>query len=342
MVLKVSVVVSNYNYAEYLAICIDSVLAQTYRNYELIIVDDQSTDGSEKILRRYEKEATIIRKQHGGETSGRNEGFRHTTGDIIAFLDADDYWKPDALAKVVDAWDHHFGKLQFPLEIVDSEGRPTGGRMPRMTLSEGRVDHLLLSSGRYITCPTSGNFYSRTFLESIFPVPIEEWPQSMDSYAATYAGFYGPIGAIHEKLGCYRVHRNNMTNISGEGYVHSEQIGRLMSRGIRLRTLIQKIARERHLNYNPGIVINHWLYLKLEIARLALLPGIRFSTLWPCVLKMLKSVVTASDLGFFHRIQWIGWTIAIVILPRKLRLELVAVSFDLAPTNSLAQLLRLT
>ncbi len=339
---KFSVVISNYNYAEFLEISIASVLAQTYTDYELIIVDDGSTDDSEAILQRYESQATIVRKEHGGETSGRNEGFRHATGEIIAFLDADDYWKPDALAKVARAWDPSFGKLQFPLQIVDSEGKPTGGRMPRMALTEGRVDHLLLGTGRYITCPTSGNFYSRTFLESVFPVPVEEWPQSMDSYAATYAGFYGPIGAIHEELGCYRVHKNNMTNISGEEHIHLHQIERLMQRGLRLRSLIEKIALKQNLSYSPGIVTDHWLYLKLEIARLALLPETSFPVLWSCVMKMFKSILTAPDLTFLHRIEWMCWTTAILLLPKKLAVTLVRISFDLASTNPLARTIRLT
>jgi glycosyltransferase involved in cell wall biosynthesis len=338
----VSVVINNYNYRQYLEIAIASVFSQTYTNCELIVVDDGSTDGSEEILQRYETQAKIVRKQHGGETSGRNEGFRNATGEIIAFLDADDYWKPDAIEKVVRAWDPGFGKLQFPLQIVDRNGDPTGGRMPRMPLSEGRVDSLLLDTGRYITCPTSGNFYSRRFLESIFPVPVEEWPQSMDSYAATYAGFYGPIGAIHEELGCYRVHTGNMTNISGDGYIHSQQIERLMSRGLRLRSLIEKIARERDLNYSPEIVTGHWLYLKLEIARRALLQDASLPSLWPVALKLFRSVLTDSDLTFFHRIEWLGWTIALLLLPRRLKVALVRVSFDLASTNPLARAVRLT
>jgi glycosyltransferase involved in cell wall biosynthesis len=339
---RVSVIVSNYNYARYLEIAVNSVLSQTYTNIELIIVDDGSTDTSSDILLRYEHWALIVHQRHGGETSSRNEGYRHATGEIVAFLDADDYWKPDAVAKVLASWRPGLGKLQFALKVVDHEGRPTGGRMPRLPLTEGRVEHLLLTTGRYITSPTSGNFYSREFLDSIFPVPVAEWPQSMDSYAATYAAFYGPIRAIHEELGCYRVHSSNMTRVSGDGQVHPQQIQRLMERGLRLRHLIEQIAQERHLVCSPGIVTSHWLYLKLDLARSALSDRPAFSAMWPFAKRMLRSVLTSPDLDWLHRVQWVAWILAVVVLPARAKHALIRLSFDLASNNPFARVVRLT
>jgi glycosyltransferase involved in cell wall biosynthesis len=339
---KVSVIVSNHNYAQYLETAIKSVLAQTYKKIELIVVDDASTDSSDEILKMYESRALVVRKQHGGETSSRNEGYRHATGEIIAFLDSDDYWKPHAVARALNSWRQGLGKLQFALQVVDSEGKPTGGRMPRLPLTSGRVDHLLLTTGRYITSPTSGNFYSRDFLDSILPVPVDEWPQSMDSYAATYAAFYGPIVAINEELGCYRVHSSNMTRVSGDGAINPQQIQRLLDRALRLRFLIEKIARERNLAYSPGIVTSHWLYLKLDLSRSALSAHPSFSALWPFAKRMLHSVLTSPDLDWLHRIQWIVWTLAVVVLPARAKQTLIRMSFDLAPDNWFARVVRLT
>jgi hypothetical protein len=187
--------------------------------------------------------------------------------------------------------------VQFHLQVVDEQGRECGLLMPRCRLDSGRVEKLLLTVGRYITAPGSGNFYARWFLEKIVPVPTEEWPQSFDNYAATYAGFYGVIGAVQRPLGFYRVHRNNMTRFAPEGKreIDIAQLDRLMSRGIRLRTLIERIARELNLRVAPDIVTSHWMYLKLELARLKLLPQTRYPELLDSASRMLSSAATSPE-----------------------------------------------
>ena len=70
----VSVVIPNYNYAQYLSDAIESVLKQTYQNIEIIVVDDGSTDNSREIASRYLDRITLVRKENGGVSSARNEG----------------------------------------------------------------------------------------------------------------------------------------------------------------------------------------------------------------------------------------------------------------------------
>ncbi len=160
-----------------------------------------------EILKKYYMgRAKIVFKDNGGETSGRNAGFPLATGGIVAFLDADDFWKPEAVEQIVQHWQPSYSKLQFPLLVVNRQGEETGFLMPRHRLDRGRVQHLLLRTGRYSTAPTSGNFYPGwSEKRGRIPVPIDEWPQSVDSYAATFAGFYGEIGAIPKPLWLYRV-----------------------------------------------------------------------------------------------------------------------------------------
>lgn len=97
--MMVSVVVPVYNVEKYLKKCVDSILAQTYSDYEIILVDDGSTDSSGAICDSYIRNDNIrvIHKKNSGLGMARNSGIEIAKGDYIAFLDSDDYWSPDAL-----------------------------------------------------------------------------------------------------------------------------------------------------------------------------------------------------------------------------------------------------
>lgn len=92
--MKVSIIIPVYNVEQYLKRCLDSVTEQTYKNLEIIIVNDGSPDNSEIICKEYEKKDSrvlYLKQQNGGLSSARNSGLKKATGDIILFLDSDDY-----------------------------------------------------------------------------------------------------------------------------------------------------------------------------------------------------------------------------------------------------------
>ncbi len=101
---KLSVIIPVYNAEKYVAATIKSVLSQTYENFEIIIVDDGSPDGSIGICQQFkDSRIKIIRQANRGLPGARNTGIRHAIGDYLAFLDADDIWLPEKLEKHV----HH-------------------------------------------------------------------------------------------------------------------------------------------------------------------------------------------------------------------------------------------
>ena len=100
---KISVIIPVYNVEKYLDKCIMSVINQSYKNLEIIIVDDGSTDNSRVLCDKYAKidnRIKVFHKKNGGLSDARNFGLKHATGEFIAFLDSDD-WVDKDLYKIL-------------------------------------------------------------------------------------------------------------------------------------------------------------------------------------------------------------------------------------------------
>src|ERR1700742_1301469 len=106
---KVSVIMPAYRVAEYIGVALDSILAQTLDDYEIIVVNDGSPDGQEleQGLAVYHKHIVYIEKPNAGPSAARNTAIRHARGEFLAFLDADDYWEPDFLARQIAFFDRY-------------------------------------------------------------------------------------------------------------------------------------------------------------------------------------------------------------------------------------------
>lgn len=98
----VSVLIPAYNAGWCVGKAIDSVLAQEYRDFELIVVDDGSTDDTAGVLRRYGSTIRVVAQPNGGMSNARNAGIRVAQGEFLAFLDADDWWLPGKLGLQVE------------------------------------------------------------------------------------------------------------------------------------------------------------------------------------------------------------------------------------------------
>ena len=101
----ISVIVPVYNVAEYLSRCLNSICNQTYKNLEIILVDDGSTDNSLKICNQYaakDKRITVIHQENGGLSAARNTGMDHMHGEFFTFIDSDDWVTPDYCQVLLD------------------------------------------------------------------------------------------------------------------------------------------------------------------------------------------------------------------------------------------------
>ena len=103
----VSVIIPTYNCSKYVTEAINSVLEQTYNNYEIIVIDDGSTDDTEGILSLYMDKIRYVKKGNGGPASARNLGIKESKGEYVAFLDADDLWDSSKLEKQIALFDEN-------------------------------------------------------------------------------------------------------------------------------------------------------------------------------------------------------------------------------------------
>jgi glycosyltransferase involved in cell wall biosynthesis len=126
---KVSVIIPVYGAEKYVAATVQSVLEQTYKNFEVLIIDDGSPDQSIEICQQFtDPRIKIIRQQNRGLAGARNTGIRHAQGDYLAFLDADDLWLPEKLEKHVEHLENSpsVGVSFSCSAFIDETGKPLG------------------------------------------------------------------------------------------------------------------------------------------------------------------------------------------------------------------------
>jgi glycosyltransferase involved in cell wall biosynthesis len=124
---EVSVVITCYNYGGYVADCIDSVLGQSYSNYEVVIVNDGSTDNSEYEINRFLADSRIVyvKQKNAGQAKALNVGIEKARGRFVAFLDADDLWEKTKLEKQIPLFmNAGVGVVYSRASFIDQQGRP--------------------------------------------------------------------------------------------------------------------------------------------------------------------------------------------------------------------------
>ena len=168
---QISVIVPVYNVEKYLARCVDSILAQTYENLEVILVDDGATDRSGLICDEFaskDSRVKVIHKKNGGLSSARNAGLETAAGEYIAFVDSDDWIEPDAYAHMMQLMKKHQVKLVCGgrYDVSGKTGERTVGLCPKreaVISGEELAGRIFLWAG----CDSSAcdKLYHRSLLE---------------------------------------------------------------------------------------------------------------------------------------------------------------------------------
>ena len=216
--MKVSVIITSYNYDEFIREAIDSVLLQSYSNKELIVVDDCSKDSSKNIIMSYgNKLISVLKDANQGQGAAFNSGLENSTGDLVLFLDADDYLLPGSLQEIVNNYCKGVCLYQYRMTLVDQNGAAYGV-FPIMSQAwnSTQARKNVLRYGRYQTTVTSGMVYRRDFLEKVMPMDLESFRYGADGYLAILAPLYGTVKGFDYLLSVYRQHGGNHSGFSTE------------------------------------------------------------------------------------------------------------------------------
>ncbi|MER3433170.1 MAG: glucosyl transferase [Leptolyngbya sp. ERB_1_1] len=225
----VSILINNYNYARFIRQSIDSALNQTYDRVEVVVVDDGSTkDNSQEVIASYGDRIVSVFKQNGGQGSAFNAGFKASQGDIICFLDSDDYCSPDRASQVVEQFQNHpnVGWLFHRLQRVDAEGHPlklnTESVDSEATVHDFRSQMREGQPIRPFLPATSALCFRREILQQTLPMP-EQLRISADNYLRLSAIHLAPGMLLEKELSAHRIHGSNSFEARKDtDYLHAE------------------------------------------------------------------------------------------------------------------------
>lgn len=211
----VSVLIDTYNHERFIEEAIVSVLEQDFpaSDREILVVDDGSTDRTPEIIRKFEPNVRLLPKENGGQASAFNAGIPECKGEIVAFLDGDDWWERKKLFVVIAEFESHpqIGTFGHGFTEVDAGGEPLAVIAPK-TECESRL-HDLKDGFDFLVLRaffgTSRLAIRRNILEQVGPLPggleIEG-----DEFLATVATALGGARVLTEPLTNYRYHSANL------------------------------------------------------------------------------------------------------------------------------------
>jgi glycosyltransferase involved in cell wall biosynthesis len=213
---RITVFVTNYNYEQYVGRAIESALAQTYDGVSVIVVDDGSRDKSVEVIRGYPVE--LLCKENGGQVSAVAHGVDHLSGDVVIFLDSDDYLYPNACEEIAKVYRPGVSLIQYKLDKV-RDGEVIGSYPDYPFMASNHKENVL-KHGFIHTSPTSGNAFSVDHIRRMM-ARLDLGGQKMngvDGYIIFGAPFTGEVVSIDLALGAYNIHGNNISLSAGKTF----------------------------------------------------------------------------------------------------------------------------
>jgi glycosyltransferase involved in cell wall biosynthesis len=279
---RVSVIIPVFNGAKTVAQAIDSVLAQTFRDFEIVAVDDGSRDASVATLKGYGDKVTVLEQQNRGPSSARNLGMANSCGEYLGFLDADDWWQPELLARMLPPLERNPDCVlaYCDLQLADSLGRP----LPTALAAKRAADPPTVRDMLDALWPImpSGVLVRRRVLEAVGGFP-ERLRAFEDVYLWLLLREQGTFAHVAADLAVWRfAHFPDPLKASGG----QEEAGRIFRAMVRERYGVDPVAHVRARERAPRSILG---YLGLDAlargdrttARRAFLRALRIDPLRP-------------------------------------------------------------
>jgi glycosyltransferase involved in cell wall biosynthesis len=216
----VSVLIDTYNHERFIEQAIVSVLEQDFpaSEREIVVVDDGSTDRTPEIVKRFERRVRLLRKENGGQASAFNAGVPECRGEIVAFLDGDDWWAPGKLQAVAGALDSDalIGLVGHGI----TEVFPDGSQHVQLLNDVPRFRINSETGARAFRLRKSFLGTSRMTIRAAVLRRIGRAPEALtiqaDEYLFTLAGFLSDVLILRESLTFYRLHAGNAFQVAGD------------------------------------------------------------------------------------------------------------------------------
>jgi glycosyltransferase involved in cell wall biosynthesis len=274
-----SVLIDTYNHERFIEQAIVSVLEQDFSasEREIIVVDDGSTDRTPEIARKFEPRVRLLRKENGGQASAFNAGIPECKGEIIAFLDGDDWWAPGKLQAVANALasDVAVGLVGHGITEVFSDGRQHAEllrEVPRFRIdSEAGARAFRL---RKSFLGTSRMTFRANLLRKIGKVP-EALRFEADEYFFTLAGFFADVLILRESFTFYRLHETNAFQIADgnkDAIRRKQRVLESLADSLRAKLAEQRVAE------NLAEIVVDWIGTEANLLRLSLDSGYPWET----------------------------------------------------------------
>ena len=212
--MRISVITPTLNQAQFIETTIKSVLEQNYPDLEYIIIDGGSTDGTIEIIRKYEKYlAYWVREKDAGQSAAINKGFRRATGEIIGWINSDDYYAPNCFWKIVRVFeeDDAVGIVYGDDNIVDEYNRVLD-----VYSVQGISYKKLLHQKPDVVQP--GAFYRRVYLDKVGLLDVS-LHYVMDYDLWLKIGRISKIRRIPEIMASFRLHSLSKTTLQRENFL---------------------------------------------------------------------------------------------------------------------------
>jgi glycosyltransferase involved in cell wall biosynthesis len=321
--MKLSIIIANYNYCDFVGAAIESALAVDWPDKEVIIVDDASTDASRDIIQGFCGRVTAYFRPKSHQLGAHIFGFEQSSGEIIIFLDSDDLLEPEVMREIAKVWRPGVAKVQYRMNLIDATGAQLGFAIPQFPPREDpkRLRRAFLRTMAYTTPPGSGNAYSRDFVRNVFAFG-PTIPQS-DASFLTLAPILGDVLTIRKPLGRYRVHD---ASYGGMRSLDASKLRKQLYQDVEKARLFARVCGQvaipvRHdpLRYN----LNH---LQYRIASYLVEPSAHpfpEDTRSRLVYRLVSSATMSSQMRLRDRAILIAWTITCALGPPRFRRTLV-------------------
>jgi glycosyltransferase involved in cell wall biosynthesis len=327
--MKLSVIIANYNYRDYVGAAIKSALAVDWPDKEVIVVDDASTDDSRSVIDGFHGKVAAYFRPKSNQLGAHMFGFEQSTGDVIIFLDADDLLEPEIMQEVAKVWQPGVSKVQYRMNLIDATGTQLGSAIPQFPrkYDPGKLRRAFLCTMAYITPPGSGNAYSRDFVRNVFAFG-PSIPQS-DAVLLTIAPILGDVLTIRKPLARYRIHDASWGAMMSS--LNALKLRQRLHQDIERARWFTMVSHQLRLPVPRDPLRDNLNHLEYRLASYLIEPSAHpfpEDTKASLFFRLLSSVTRSSQMPLRDRAILITWAVACALAPHYYRRTLILWRFS--------------